>query len=176
MPNAAQFAFPGAFSTGKAAARGTHSDGQMEELNKVASFYGKQAIVLISLDMVVFLYGKAVGDDKANQIPRLKAWLDAERDIVHMAETASSGNLKTQLKDFVAEAENSIDTQAHGGSIPASRRFFLEANRAPDYSRVSIYTSSRCQRPAESDHDNRRNSGARLADKICGRENLPEYS
>lgn len=44
-----------------------------------------QSHIEVSLELAVFDDGTAVGPDGANVFPRFKAWVDAERDFVHLA-------------------------------------------------------------------------------------------
>jgi hypothetical protein len=60
-----------------------------DQMREATQFYRAQRSVAVSVELAVFDDGLAVGPDQDNWLPRLSAWMDAERDFSRAALSAS---------------------------------------------------------------------------------------
>ena len=93
------------FAPGLASWSHNEPETQAEEAHKIdrlLSTYRKQQAVDISLEAVIFSDGRTFGNDTGFWVPRIKAWIDAERDIMQQVQTAPAHDLEktlTQIRD-----------------------------------------------------------------------------
>ncbi len=100
-----------------------------KDVTTFSTFYQRQASIEISLEAVIFSDGKTVGDDTGFHIPRIKAWVDAERDLSQEIQgTTSAEALALAL---IKERDEGLAEL----STPDMRQAGLAvaANRAPAY-------------------------------------------
>jgi hypothetical protein len=69
-------------------------------VDRLVDIFSQQISIDISLDAVLFDDGSAVGSDRAGWIPRWKAWLDAEREVLTTAVQSSDTERINILRQF----------------------------------------------------------------------------
>ncbi len=99
-----------------------------KEISRFAAFYQNQAKIEISLEAVVFADGRTLGSDTGFHIPRIKAWVDAERDLVREIQTTAANELEFMLKKERDDALAELST-------PDVRKagLAMAANNSPAY-------------------------------------------
>ena len=70
----------------------------VSRIDKDAARFSQQRDVNIALDAVLFADGSAIGPDAAHSIPRWKAWLDAEKEVLMAATRMSPSELQPGLR------------------------------------------------------------------------------
>lgn len=100
-----------------------------DQIGRLADFYRHQESIEISLDAVVFEDGSTEGLDTGQHIPRIKAWVDAERDLSQEVQSATS---TTELTESLTKLRDDGLAQL---TTPALQRqgLGLAANRTPSY-------------------------------------------
>jgi hypothetical protein len=81
---------------------------QIADMQRAIRSYADQQAVLISLELVVFNDGTAVGPDRQAALPKLSAWLDAERDLSR--EALQEGNPHKLVVRARAIRDQAFDT------------------------------------------------------------------
>ena len=69
-------------------------------MGRLVDVFSQQISIDISLDAVLFDDGSAIGSDRAGWIPRWKAWLDAEREVLTTAVQSSDTERINILRQF----------------------------------------------------------------------------
>lgn len=90
------------------------------QVAEFATFYSKQSSITVILDAVVFIDGTAIGEDTQGWIPRLKARLDAERDIAADMVQIASADLRRFLDEKKSRAISLLPAMAPRNSAGMS--------------------------------------------------------
>lgn len=110
-----------------------HDDPQVEaaearDIDGLLAFYQQQEHIDVSLELVIFSDGEAIGDDPGSWVPRIRAWVNAERDLAHEVQAAGPGDLQGTLATISDQALAALAT-------PELKQIglALAANRAQSY-------------------------------------------
>ncbi len=97
-------------------------------IDRLVSFYRKQDRIEVSLEVVIFSDGSSIGDDGGSWIPRIKAWIDAERDFVREIQDTPIEELEGKITQIKHEAVAALQT-------PEWKQIGLAmaANKSPSY-------------------------------------------
>ena len=98
-------------------AGGLHWDPYVEHL---IALYSECAEVNIALDAVLFSDGSASGADTAGWIPRWKAWLDAEKEVLTKVAEASPSQVRDLLHNLAERGSAIARVQSAGADPPFS--------------------------------------------------------
>ena len=90
---------------------GTPSTEPDERIRTIAGFYERQESIEVQLDLAVFADGRAAGPDPDHWLPRLRAWMEAERDL----QSGVAGLRRPEdVEAFVLSAARSVDLSDPG--------------------------------------------------------------
>jgi hypothetical protein len=101
------------------------------EVQQFAAFYSSQSEIDISVQVVVFEGGEAIGPDEDGWIPKLQAWSDAERDLIAMVSRTNESALGDALEKVHQIALQRLERKSQSASTPAE--FFFAAGSAVGY-------------------------------------------
>jgi hypothetical protein len=107
---------------------GTRSTDSVERIRTFADFYRQQKSINVQLDLVVFADGRAAGPDPDLWLPKLRAWMEAERDL-HAAVAAL--HTQGEVESLVESAVRGVDLSDPGKT---TADLFRRANVAGSYS------------------------------------------
>lgn len=103
---------------------GVSADISEDEIERQYRFYVSQKRITISLEAILYADGRAAGPDRYGTIPRWKAAINAEKDILTLAQSVAD---PTQLRQSLVAAE---DQAEHGlspqrGAADKDRAFWV---------------------------------------------------